>query len=354
MKIGIFTKFGMIGGSELRAIEFANALSQHTKHDSYILSEKEFVPKLRPYLDDNIPVYSNIFKDEQNSKILYDMNSILIVNSDSKKFTDLDFWTGKSKEHKLKINLNKIKQMVFLFNFIISPSIKLGIFSKVVKDIRIAATNTKFFNEISYQDRYEPVKHLPRTILFSPIQPKNLTIDKNPSDKIRLGMHSRGLGNKWNKDYHKLIRKINEDRGEDSLIWDFMGCSSDFRKSVENIPNVITRKEFSVPVKKYLKNIDIFIFFPSWSREEAWGRVVAEAMISGCPVVTSNKGGNPDQVIHGNTGFLCKNTEEFVKYTNNLCKNKELYNSLQNNSMRFARNFYPETIIKQFENFIRY
>ena len=57
----------------------------------------------------------------------------------------------------------------------------------------------------------------------------------------------------------------------------------------------------ALAVPEFLQGIDVLLFFLGWQREEAWARSAAEALMSGCPVITTNRGGNRDQVIHGNT-----------------------------------------------------
>ena len=75
-------------------------------------------------------------------------------------------------------------------------------------------------------------------------------------------------------------------------------------------------------------------------------------MTSGCPIITTNRGGNKDQVVHGNNGFLCQNLKDFIKYIYILCKNKNLYKAMSENSIRFSKEFSSENIIKKFIGFI--
>ncbi len=353
MKIGIFTKYGMAGGSEFRGIEMANGIVNHTKNDAYILAIEKVTPKLKQQLHPNVPIFENVLTSNESAKIFYDMNSILVINSDSKSFTTRDFWEGKTDQTNAIIDLTKIKQMNFLFNFLISPSIKLQELQPLVKDVRILTTNKKFFNEVSKQDRYTPVRHFPRMILNSPIRPETINTSKTKSDKIRLGMHSKGVGNKWNTECADLIKRINDKIGAENLKRDFMGAASHFRKSVEGIPNVILRREFTLPVKEYLSNIDIFLFYPHWNREEPWSRSVAEGIASGCPVITTNKGGNIDQVITGNTGFLCDNLDEFEKAAMSLIEEQNIREQMIQNSLRISKSFLSKEIIRKFFNFIK-
>jgi glycosyltransferase involved in cell wall biosynthesis len=61
------------------------------------------------------------------------------------------------------------------------------------------------------------------------------------------------------------------------------------------------------------ENAKAFLFPSSWDLEP-FGLVVIEALYSGCPVVTYDRGPMSELVEHGVTGFLAKNRDEFKKY----------------------------------------
>ncbi len=63
------------------------------------------------------------------------------------------------------------------------------------------------------------------------------------------------------------------------------------------------------PVDVFYGSLDIF-FYRTGSTVEAYGRVVAEAMASGLPVVVENRGGYVEVVEAGTTGLLVKSQEE--------------------------------------------
>ena len=248
---------------------------------------------------------------------------------------------------------SKIKKMIFLFNFLISPSRYLNLIRDRGPKVGIITTNTKFYNEVTSQDRYEYVRTLPRLRLESPIDPNTVSNGKLTSDKIRVGMHSKGLGNKWNDDIAYVISKLNERYTDLPFQFRFMGISSTCRKLVEKFPNVEALKENTQTIKEFLENLDIFMFFPSWGREEPWARVVGEAMMSGCPIIATNKGGNQDQVLNYHNGYLCKRKDDFVKH---LCYMKEYPNLIKDmgaNSGRLAHTvFRTEKIIDRLADFI--
>lgn len=350
MKIGMFSKHHMVGGSELRLVSMANAIKDYTNHSVEVFSESTFPEKLREFLNKDINVESNFF-EKDNLEKLYSLDSLLIINTDSKDFTSYDYWKGKNIKHNKCVDLKRIKQMCFLFNFLISPSQFLFQIGKECEDVRIITTNSKFFNEVSEQDRYYLVRHFPRLKLESPIEPKTVSQTKTYSKRIRIGMHSKGLDSKWNEDWPNLIKIINK-KHSFKVEWNFMGMNENIANQIKSIDNVNLYKEFQMPVKDFLENLDIFSFFPSWKREEPWARSVAEGLMSSCPVVTIDKGGNKDQIINGNNGFLCKNFDEYLNRLNYLIEYPDMIRKLGSNAYLYSNDFTSESIINKYINFI--
>jgi len=353
MKIGIFTKMDLCGGSEARAIELCNAIVTYTDHESYLFTEKDIPDRLEKALDPRVKLYKNLFLPSPNNiEKLYDLDVLLVISTDSKSYTLSDFWEGRSEKHGTKVDLHKIKKMVFLFNFLVSPARHLYTIERYVRDIKIITANTKFFEEISKQDRYELVRHFPRMILESPINPDLYDSQKTESEILRFGFHSKNPDNKWNDDIPKLIEKCRIRLGQ-RVNFDFMGMNSKRAREVRAIDRKTTlRQENEISVREYLHGIDIFMFFPSYSRSEPWSRCLGEAMMSGCPIITTDKGGNKDQVVHGNNGFLCKSTNDFFKHIVYLTENREKIVQMSKNSLLLARHFTSENVIKRFIDFV--
>jgi len=343
----------MVGGSELRAITLNNAIIEHTPHESFLFAERNIPERLEKLLDPKVKLYKNLFApNEEAIEALYGLDCLLIVNSDMKSACLSDYWRGLSEQHSTEIDLRRIKQMVFLFNFLVSPARHLYTIERYCKNIKIITTNRKFFDEITSQDRYELARHFPRMILESPINPNLYTTEKTESTAIRIGCHSKTPDFKWNEDWPKLIVKCKE-RLKDKIEFDFMGMSSKRAAEVKKtgIPLII-RKENEISVKEFLTGIDIFTFYPSASREEPWARCNGEAMASACPILTIPKGGNLDQVINGNNGYLCKKTDDFFKRIVELVEHPEKIKMMAENSLRLSRNFTSEKVINRFLEFI--
>jgi len=56
---------------------------------------------------------------------------------------------------------------------------------------------------------------------------------------------------------------------------------------------------------------------------ENWPRVGLEAMSAGVPVVAENRGGWPEMIRHGQTGYLCNSDDQFAYYTARLAYDEQ-------------------------------
>lgn len=80
-------------------------------------------------------------------------------------------------------------------------------------------------------------------------------------------------------------------------------------------------------------NMDVFVF-PS--ETDAFGNVIQEANAAGMPCLVTNQGGPKFIVRHGETGFVCENFDDFVKYSLELMDNPEKLAELRKKSREFA------------------
>jgi phosphatidylinositol alpha 1,6-mannosyltransferase len=80
-------------------------------------------------------------------------------------------------------------------------------------------------------------------------------------------------------------------------------------------------------------NMDVFIF-PS--ETDAYGNVVQEANASGVPCIVTDQGGPKFIVQEGETGFVAKNLDDFVKYSIELIDNPEKLERMKRASLDFA------------------
>lgn len=346
----------MLGGSERRCIELANGIAEYTSHEAFFFAEGNVPARVEALINtDEVKICSNVMANckEKSKNVFEAMDKIVIINTDVKDFTHADYWNGKTSRHSTSVDLRKVNDMTFLFNFIVSPSRHLHTLTKQGVNSRIITANSKFFNEITKQDRYELIRDLPRIKLESPISKHTVDFPKNKNNtKVSFGMHSKSLDNKWNTDWEKSIKKINQRLGENRIEFHFMGMNEQVAKKIKNIKNVNIYKENSHSIRDYLNKVDVFTFFPSWKREEPWARVVGEAMMSGCPIVATAKGGNLDQIVNGNNGFLFKSTNELLENVVYFTEHPEVIDTMGKNSRRMALDFDTRKIVNKLVDFL--
>ena len=81
----------------------------------------------------------------------------------------------------------------------------------------------------------------------------------------------------------------------------------------------------------------------SLARDEAFGRVVTEAMSRGIPTIAYSSGAYPELIKSGHNGYLSKSVDELVNTLSNLCKSPERLNSLAEGCRsEFQRRFSAE------------
>ncbi len=110
-------------------------------------------------------------------------------------------------------------------------------------------------------------------------------------------------------------------------------------KIPELINNVVTTDHVTNP-NDYIAISDVLI--QSSIKQEAFGRVIVEAMALKKPVISSNIGGPTEIISHGFNGLLCdiRNTSEFIKYMELLINDIELYKRISINGFETVKKKY--------------
>ena len=103
-------------------------------------------------------------------------------------------------------------------------------------------------------------------------------------------------------------------------------------------------------VREWLREIDVFVL-PSLS--EALSNSLLEAMASGCTVVASRVGGNPELVQDGKTGLLFTpgDADDLARQLRSLTGSASLRKQLSENSLSFVReNFNKDVSVQRMQN----
>lgn len=344
----------MAGGSESRCVELANGIARHTNHEAFILCEELIHPRILHKVDPVVPVTVNLLRDSERAGILYDMDIILVVNSSRETFTDVKYWRGETKWHRCAVDLSRIRKLVFLFNFTLAPAAKLPSLLPEVPNLMVLTANTRFLEALSWEQDYEGIRHLPRMMLPSPIGTASVPTSKTASDQVRVGQYSLPWvgADKFNPEEAALVQRIN-DTYSHRVAWRFMGMPEAKVRPFRKYPNVTIERAFAVPVREFLRDTDVFVFYPSWSLSEPWSRSVAEALMSGCPVLTTaTAGGNHDQVVQGSNGYLCRDLDEFAFHLGNVIQRPALLRTLGRNALLYSRFFRTQHVVEELIRFI--
>jgi glycosyltransferase involved in cell wall biosynthesis len=352
MRIGIYSKFTTCGGSEFRCTELANGIVRYTEHEAFLLSEGGIPERILEAVDDRVGVRAYMARSKDTAAFLYGLDSLVVVNSDSRRFTRAEYWLGGEKERGLAIDLTRIRGLVFLFNYIVNPASCISSLLPHVQNIRIITANRRFFDELSAKETYRSIRHLPRFVLESPIDPESVTTGKAPSNTVRIGQYSVGREDKFNEELVSLVARLN-DRYGTFISWHFMGLPPSRAAALVRHPNVTIKKAFEEPIGAFLGHLDIFLFYPSWRRQEVWSRSVAEALASGCPVLATDKAGNREQIVHGNNGFLCRRLDDFLQYLALLIENPRDIRTLGENAALYSRFFSTKSVVSRLVEFVR-
>ncbi len=154
---------------------------------------------------------------------------------------------------------------------------------------------------------------LPGRVVYSPIDiapflrvgKQRLTLTSIPSDRpLTVGRVSRDAVDKHHPQDAMLYRMLAAQGWRVRIMGGL--CLADQLDGVENIELLPAGFENAAD---FYQTLDIF-FYRTGTTFEAYGRVVAEAMASGLPVVAGSVGGYAEVVIEGECGILVANQEE--------------------------------------------
>jgi hypothetical protein len=89
---------------------------------------------------------------------------------------------------------------------------------------------------------------------------------------------------------------------------------------------------------KFLQSLDLFIYPLGHTFKESWGRSVVEGMLTGCiPLVPAGHQFH-NSIIHGETGFICNDFEEYRGFSQRLYRDFRYRNQISRQASEYARN----------------
>jgi glycosyltransferase involved in cell wall biosynthesis len=324
MKIGIYSKFVHPGGSERRSAYMCTFIKQlYPEVEVVLLSESTIHPEIQPLVI--VPYILNAYETYDFSSLSH----IIIVNSDSKKYSLASYWGDKLKDVEVSILYNFMARSPYC-----QEAVKLN-----CKNLKFLLANNACRKYFDYA-----VPGCKCEVIESIVDPTSYMRTKSISDIVRIGRHAFGTNYKFSPLYRKVIEKY-----KDKVKFDIMGYPP---INLPIDPNVTFRPSLSMDVGEYLTGIDIFLTCTHHDLTEAWSRSNQEAMISGCAMLCVNAGGNKDQVRHGVNGYLYNGEKDLYTYLDLLIQDNDLRKEMYTASKFIAAEFSPDKIITKLMRFI--
>ena len=127
----------------------------------------------------------------------------------------------------------------------------------------------------------------------------------SPAARFTIGRLSRDVLYKHHPDDIDLYRQL----AADGVAVRIMGGTC-LRRMLGGVPGVELTAAGAEPAESFLRELDCFYYRTAMNWAESAGRVVAEAMASGLPVVGHRRHGFAEWIEDGVDGFLFNSTEE--------------------------------------------
>jgi glycosyltransferase involved in cell wall biosynthesis len=129
-----------------------------------------------------------------------------------------------------------------------------------------------------------------------------------PREPFAVGRLARPVEAKWPRRLVDILIKAGE-HSPVPIEGDLMGWTPSMEKFSGKLPAwIYARGPCSLPVPEYLSGLHAMLAVGDCY--ENWSRVVLEAFAVGVPVIADRRGGLREQIVHGETGFLCDTVEE--------------------------------------------
>jgi glycosyltransferase involved in cell wall biosynthesis len=158
-----------------------------------------------------------------------------------------------------------------------------------------------------------------------------------------LGRHSRDVPEKFSQDIPNFVQQIGRSH---NLSFRMLGASSSMTYFRDD--RVILYDEGSIDPSTFLHECDVWVYSHAHYWRETACVSMLEAMSCGVPVIIDNLGGIREYMRHGDTGFLCNDTEEIIRSTDLLLRNHKLYNYMRKRAREFVEgNHSLESLVRR-------
>jgi glycosyltransferase involved in cell wall biosynthesis len=120
---------------------------------------------------------------------------------------------------------------------------------------------------------------------------------------------------------------------------------------LQDVSGIEILPQSKIPAPEFLNSLDCFTYRTDPSMTESWGRVVAEAMASGLPVVVHANGGYAQLIRHGENGFLFHRDDEAIQHIRNLANSSSLRASVRKAARETVVDLLSDRAYRQYIDF---
>lgn len=193
-----------------------------------------------------------------------------------------------------------------------------------------------FLSEIQQEAFAHIYKDVDQVIIRNHITPEDFPYTERSNPTFTMGRLSRPDPVKFPMDFPVFYEEL----GLDDVKFRIQAWNKDMEKKF-SWHRFDSRWEFfkpnKIPAARFLQSLDLFLYPLGHEFVESWGRVVAEAMLTGCvPVVPS---GHQFHNIfrHGEHGFICSDFDEYKAVVHELHDHASLRREMGRKAADYAR-----------------
>lgn len=357
MRILFLTYQGFIAGSTFSTFYLARGLAEKGHHVYVGCKSDELLFELLqdtqvktvaiPFKHrlewESIKLVKNLVKDE-NIEIINAQASIdRYVSMIVKKFFIPEVKVVHTRRQRPSIDSGKLHGWIYKWGTDKIVAVSEGVKQEAVRRMGIPEEHLKVIHNGTPPEKYEEIIGKdPQPLL----QKYNLPIN----DKI-IGCVSR---HKKQEQLLQALQKINDFKT--TVI--FVGITRDEielkdREFPQNHNFIFTGR---ILPHKALEYYNVFNIQVLPSITEGLSQTLLESMYLEVPVIATDAMGNPDLVVHNETGYLFQdeNLEEMAQYIRTLFQDKKIYKKMaQKAKERVLEHFTIETVIDNYETFFQ-
>lgn len=218
-------------------------------------------------------------------------------------------------------------------------------------DIVHVATKSKkeLLREIRFKEPIITFTNGIHDLYFQNLKQNGIRDKYNLGDKKVLLYASRLSPEKFPVSIIKTFKRIHKEVPDSHLI--LVGSPGPSVRDVERVIKKWKMEKYityagRIPFQDLLRLYDTADLTCLWSKVEAEGLVLIEAMAQGTPNVGTNACGIKDVIRHGETGYLANDLNEFKDYVVKLFKDDDLRVEFGKNARKIAENYRLNKVVE--------